>query len=63
MGRSSSAAFLSRMAVQRYATPADIAAAVAFLCSADAGFVTGHVLNVDGGFAASGVLYDPAEGA
>jgi 3-oxoacyl-[acyl-carrier protein] reductase len=57
------AAFLSRMALQRYAVPADIAAAVAFLCSADAGFITGHVLNVDGGFAASGVLYDPAEGA
>jgi 3-oxoacyl-[acyl-carrier protein] reductase len=57
------AAFLGRMALQRYATPAEIAAAVAFLCSADAGFITGHVLNVDGGFAAFGVLYDPAEGA
>lgn len=56
------AAFLGRMAIKRYATPAEIAAAVAFLCSEDAGFVTGHVLNVDGGFAAAGVLYDPAEG-
>jgi 3-oxoacyl-[acyl-carrier protein] reductase len=28
-----------------------------------AGFATGHVLNVDGGFATAGVLYDPAEGA
>ncbi|RYJ00882.1 MAG: glucose 1-dehydrogenase [Acetobacteraceae bacterium] len=62
-GPKQKAAFLSRMALQRYAVPADIAAAVAFLCSADAGFITGHVLNVDGGFAASGVLYDPAEGA
>ena len=57
------AAFLNRMALKRYATPAEIAAAVAFLCSADSGFVTGQVLNVDGGFQSSGVLYHPAEGA
>jgi 3-oxoacyl-[acyl-carrier protein] reductase len=57
------AAFLDRMAVKRYGTPADVAAAVAFLCSAENGFVTGQVLNVDGGFASSGVMYDPAEGA
>jgi 3-oxoacyl-[acyl-carrier protein] reductase len=57
------AAFLGRMALQRYAAPDEVAAAVAFLCSEDAGFVTGHVLNVDGGFSAAGVLYDPADGA
>ncbi|MBV1798467.1 SDR family NAD(P)-dependent oxidoreductase [Siccirubricoccus sp. G192] len=57
------AAFLDRMALKRYATPEEIAAAVAFLCSEDAGFVTGHVLNVDGGFRAAGVLYDPSDGA
>lgn len=62
-GPKQSAAFLGRMAVKRYATPDEVAAAVAFLCSEDAGFVTGHVLNVDGGFAAAGVLYDPADGA
>lgn len=55
-------AFLSRMAIKRYAAPADIAAAVSFLCSEDASFVTGHILNVDGGFAAAGVLYDPDQG-
>lgn len=55
------AAFLSRMAIKRYATPQDIAAAVAFLASADAAFITGHVLNVDGGFAAAGVLFDPSD--
>ncbi len=33
----------------RIGTPQDIAAAVAYLISEDAGFVTGHTLNVDGG--------------
>ncbi len=57
------AAFLNRMALDRYATPADIAGAVAFLCGPDSAFMAGHILNVDGGFAAAGVMYDPAEGA
>jgi len=54
-------AFLRRMALQRYGTPEDVAAATAFLCSADASFITGHVLNVDGGFASSGVFYREEE--
>jgi len=33
----------------RIGTPRDIAAAVAYLISPEAGFVTGHTLNVDGG--------------
>ena len=56
-------AFLGRMAVKRYGTPADVAGAVAFLCGPDSGFIAGQILNVDGGFASSGVMYDPAEGA
>lgn len=35
--------------VQRIGTPCDIAAAVSFLCSADASFITGQSLIVDGG--------------
>jgi 3-oxoacyl-[acyl-carrier protein] reductase len=33
----------------RFGTPEDVAGAVAFLVSLDAGFITGHVLTVDGG--------------
>ncbi len=33
----------------RFGTPEDVAYAVAFLCSDEAGYITGHVLTVDGG--------------
>ena len=35
--------------IKRLGTPEDVAAAVAFLCSDDAGFVSGDVLHVSGG--------------
>ena len=35
----------------RFGTPEDVAAAVRFLCSEEAGFMTGAVLSVDGGLA------------
>lgn len=35
--------------LQRMGDPADIAAAAAFLCSSEAGFITGAVLAIDGG--------------
>ncbi|KVM72668.1 oxidoreductase [Burkholderia gladioli] len=40
------------MAVQRHASPAEIAGMVAYLASPEAAFVTGASLNIDGGFAA-----------
>lgn len=36
----------------RYGRPSEIAAAAAFLVSDDASFITGTVLNVDGGYLA-----------
>jgi len=36
-------------AVRRMGTPDEVAAAIAFLCSADASYVTGQTLGVSGG--------------
>jgi 3-oxoacyl-[acyl-carrier protein] reductase len=49
---------LSRMAIKRAAQPAEIASAAAFLAERENAMVTGHVLNVDGGFNVTGILYD-----
>jgi 3-oxoacyl-[acyl-carrier protein] reductase len=43
------AAVLANIPLKRFGTPEDIAAAVRFLCSEDAGYITGHVLDVNGG--------------
>jgi NAD(P)-dependent dehydrogenase (short-subunit alcohol dehydrogenase family) len=44
------ASFIKTVPLQREGTPDDIAAAVAFLCSPDADYITGQALNVDGGY-------------
>jgi NAD(P)-dependent dehydrogenase (short-subunit alcohol dehydrogenase family) len=41
---------LDHQAVKRRGSPRDIAAALAFLASDEAGFITGQTLNVDGGW-------------
>lgn len=48
---------------RRYGEPEEIAAAAVFLCSSDASYITGHTLNVDGGFLAAGLMFpfDPAK--
>jgi len=38
-----------KIPLSRLGTPEDVAAAVAYLASEDAAYVTGHVLNVSGG--------------
>lgn len=39
----------------RYADPSEIAGSIVFLLSDEASFITGHTLNVDGGFTAAGL--------
>lgn len=53
------AAYHSILPIKRYAAPSEIAHAALFLASQEASFVSGHVLNVDGGFGAAGLIFEP----
>jgi 3-oxoacyl-[acyl-carrier protein] reductase len=53
-GSVSEAQIKARTPLGRLAQPADVAGAVAFLLSDEAGFITGHSLYVDGGWLAYG---------
>jgi NAD(P)-dependent dehydrogenase (short-subunit alcohol dehydrogenase family) len=48
------AAFMERIPMRRWGTPADMAAAALFLASADAGYISGSNLFVDGGWETTG---------
>lgn len=50
--------WLERVPLGRFGAPPEIAAAVAFLCSDDASYITGHVLAADGGFVIAGLRDD-----
>lgn len=47
-----------QMPIKRYAQPEEVASCVCFLASDEAAYVNGHILNLDGGFMASGILLD-----
>ena len=53
---------LDSVPLHRYGTPEDVAAGVRFLVSSAAGYVTGHLLDVDGGFAGYQVSLAPDGG-
>lgn len=42
---------------RRYGEPSEIADAAVFLASDEAAYITGHTLNVDGGFLAAGLMF------
>lgn len=54
-------AWLSELPVNHYGSTDDVAQAVLYLASERASYITGHVLYVDGGFHAAGIMTsDPA---
>lgn len=54
-------AYYNLIPMRRYAEKQEIADAAVFLVSEEARFVNGHTLNVDGGFAAAGLMFDLQE--
>ena len=52
---------MSNLMLPRMGTPDDVAAAVAYLCGAGSGYITGAVLPVDGGLLAKLAVRDPSQ--
>jgi 3-oxoacyl-[acyl-carrier protein] reductase len=53
--------YLARIPTHSYGTVEAVAAAALYLASDECQWVTGHILNVDGGYGAAGLAYDPQE--
>jgi NAD(P)-dependent dehydrogenase (short-subunit alcohol dehydrogenase family) len=51
---------LSRIPLSRFGSASEVAAAVAFLASVDAAYITGAILRIDGGLVSGGVRDAPA---
>ena len=50
--------YVKRIPLHRYGERSEIAAAALFLASDESSFVHGHILNVDGGFRAAGLMFE-----
>ena len=53
--------YLDRIPTRCYCNVEAVANAALYLASDECDWVTGHILNVDGGYGAAGLAYDPAE--
>ena len=53
--------YLDRITTRCYGNVEAVANAALYLASDECDWVTGHILNVDGGYGAAGLAYDPAE--
>ncbi|MBS0241857.1 MAG: glucose 1-dehydrogenase [Proteobacteria bacterium] len=60
-GPSRRKSYLDRIPTNAYGTVDAVANAALYLASDECQWVTGHALNVDGGFGAAGLAYDPGE--
>ena len=60
-GPSRKRGYTERIPTGQYGTVEAVANAALFLASDECEWVTGHVLNVDGGYGAAGLSYDPKE--
>ena len=54
-------AYLNRIPMRHYGKPEDVAGAALYLASDECRFVTGNVINVDGGFHSSGLIFSLEE--
>ena len=48
--------WLAALPIRRYGSADEVAALIAFLCSKDAGYITGQLISIDGGFSAAGLM-------
>ncbi|HEX4894199.1 MAG TPA: SDR family oxidoreductase [Hyphomicrobiaceae bacterium] len=53
--------YIDRIPTGNYGTVESVANAALYLASDECQWVTGHILNVDGGYGAAGLSYDPRE--
>jgi NAD(P)-dependent dehydrogenase (short-subunit alcohol dehydrogenase family) len=54
-------AYIDRLPMQRFGSNEEVADTVLFLASSESSYMTGHVLNVDGGMTAAGLMLMPDE--